>query len=78
MTSQHSPELHEMCNRLQDMGYRQSKNIRIYGQEFIVISNPFPEGNGIAVRAISKTESSERTVRIPLPVLQTIARKKAA
>jgi len=78
MTSQHSSDLHEICHRLQDMGYRQSKKIRIYGQEFVVISNPFPEGNGVAVRAISKTETLERTVRIPLPVLQTISRKRAA
>ena len=78
MIGQDAAELHEICNRLQDMGYGQSKQIRIYGQEFVVISNPFPEGNGIAVRAISKRETVERTLKIPLPVLQTLARKKVA
>ena len=78
MTSHHSAEVHEMCNRLKDMGYAQSKHIRIYGQEFVVISNPFPEGNGIAVRVISKRGASEQTLKIPLPVVQSVSRRKAA
>jgi len=78
MTSTNSAELHEMCVRLKDLGYSQSKQIRIYGQEFVVISNPFPEGNGIAVRAVSKRETVERIVQIPLPVLQTLRKKKVA
>jgi hypothetical protein len=78
MTSHYSAEVHEICNRLKDMGYAQSKHIRIYGQEFVVISNPFPEGNGIAVRVVTKRGASERTVKIPLPILQTVTRRKAA
>ena len=76
--SQHSSELLYICDRLMAMGYAQSKRIRIYGQEFEVISNPFPEGNGIAVRARAKKETQERIVKLPLPVLQTISRKKVA
>jgi len=64
-----------MCDRLRDLGYARSKKIRIYGQEFEVISNPFPQGNGFAVRAVSKTETQERTLMIPLPVLQTALKK---
>jgi len=78
MTSHHSAEVHEVCNRLKDMGYAQSKHIRIYGQEFVVVSNPFPEGNGIAVRAISKRGASEQTVKIPLPILQTVSQRRVA
>jgi hypothetical protein len=78
MPGQSAAEIHEICNRLKDLGYAQSKHIRIYGQEFVVISNPFPEGNGIAVRAVSKRETLERTVKLPLPVLQTLRTKKIA
>lgn len=78
MTGQNSTEIHEICDRLKDLGYAESKHIRIYGQEFFVISNPFPEGNGVAVRAVSKSETMERTVKIPLPVLQTLRKRKAA
>ena len=60
------------------MGYAQSKRIRIYGEEFEVTSNPFPEGNGVAVQAVSKHEKQARVLKLPLPVLQTIVRKKTA
>jgi hypothetical protein len=76
--SQLSPEMHQICDKLKAMGYAQSRRIRIYGEEFEVISNPFPDGNGIAVRAIAKRELTERIVRLPLPVLQTVSRGKAA
>lgn len=76
--SQSSAELHYICDKLKDMGYAEARRIRIYGQEFEVISNPFPEGNGIAVRAIARRESVERIVRLPLPVVQTVARRKTA
>jgi len=78
MASQDSAELREICDRLKNLGYAQSKHIRIYGQEFTVISNPFPEGNGIAVRAVSKRETLERILMIPLPILQTLNKRKAA
>lgn len=78
MTGRNSAELHEMCDRLKDLGYAQSRRMRIYGEEFVVISNPFPEGNGIAVRAVSRKETLERIVKIPLPVLQSLTKRKAA
>jgi hypothetical protein len=76
--SQHSNELGEICDRLRNMGYAQSKRIRIYGQEFEVISNPFPQGDGIAVQAMSKKETHARILPLPLPVLQMVTRKKPA
>jgi hypothetical protein len=74
--SQQSVEVHEVCARLESMGYAESKRIRIYGQEFEVVSNPFPHGDGIAVRAFSKRETQARTLRLPLPVVQMVTRQK--
>jgi hypothetical protein len=76
--SQESWELSEICDRLRDMGYAQSKRIRIYGQEFEVVSNPFPQGHGIAVQAVSKEEMHPRTLPLPLPVVQMVITKKGA
>jgi hypothetical protein len=73
---QHSIELHEVCDQLRRMGYAQSKRIRIYGQEFEAVSNPFPNGDGIAIRAFSKRETQERTLQLPLPVVQMVKRQK--
>lgn len=75
-TSQQSIEVNEVCAQLRKMGYAQSKRIRIYGQEFEVVSNPFPQGDGIAVQAFSKRETETRTLRLPLPVVQMVTRQK--
>jgi hypothetical protein len=74
--NQQSIELHEVCNQLQRMGYAQSKRIRIYGQDFEAVSDPFPNKDGIAIRAVSKQESQERTLQLPLPVVQMVTRQK--
>ena len=75
-TGENSMELDEVCDRLQKMGYAEFKRIRIYGQEFEVVSNPFPQGDGIAIRAFSKRETQTRTLRLPLPVVQMVTRQK--
>jgi hypothetical protein len=76
MTSQHSIEVSEVCARLQRMGYAESMRIRIYGQEFQVVSNPFPHGDGIAIRAFSRLETQARTLCLPLPVVQMVTRQR--
>lgn len=72
------PELQQICDRLKQLGYAESKRIRIYGQEFEVISNPFPDGKGVAVRAQQKGTKQSRVVQLPLPVLQMVTRGKSA
>ena len=74
--SQQALEVQEVCGRLQSMGYAESKRIRIYGQEFEVVSNPFPHENGIAIRAFSKGDPQTRTLCLPLPVVQMVTRQK--
>jgi len=76
LTSPQSSEVHEVCDQLQKMGYAQSKRIRIYGQEFEAVSNPFPNGAGIAIRAFSKRETQARILQLPLPVVQMVTRQK--
>jgi hypothetical protein len=76
MTNQHSSEVFEVCDQLQKMGYAQSKRIRIYGQEFEAVSDPFPNGAGIAIRAFSKQETTARILQLPLPVVQMVTRQK--
>jgi hypothetical protein len=77
-TSLSSAELQEICDRLKNIGYAMYNRIRMYGEEFEVISNPYPDGKGISVEAVSKRENRARVLRIPLPVLQTVTRGKAA
>jgi hypothetical protein len=76
--AQEARQLNELCDRLKDMGYAQSKRIRIYGEDFEVISNPFPQGKGIAVQAQSKGEKQSRVLQLPLPILQMVSRRRSA
>ena len=71
-------DLVKICDRLKQLGYAQSKRIRIYGQEFEVISNPFPQGKGVAVQAQPKGSKQARVLQLPLPVLQMVTRRKPA
>jgi hypothetical protein len=76
LSSPQSSEAHEVCDQLQKMGFAQSKRIRIYGQDFEAVSNPFPNGSGIAIKAFSKRETTTRVLQLPLPVVQMVTRQK--
>jgi hypothetical protein len=61
----------EICARVKHLGYATSERIRLYGEEFEVVSDPFPEANGIAVHVIINKDSSIRILGIPATVLQS-------
>ena len=60
-----------LCNRLQRLGFGSGRRLRLYGEEFELISNPVPEGDGYSVTGISR-KSGLRHVRIPVSVTHTI------
>jgi hypothetical protein len=64
------PSVSEICENVKHLGYATSGRIRLYGEDFEVVSDPFPESNGIAVRVITKKDASIRVLRIPATVLQ--------
>ena len=63
-----------ICERLKKVGYTQEREIRLYGEEFHLISNPFPEGNGFAVEGIEHASGKTRIMHIPLSLVQTLRR----
>lgn len=62
----------EICESVKRVGYGPSQNIRLYGEEFEVISDPFPEAGGIAVRVRTKKSEEIRVVQLPATVLQSV------
>lgn len=44
-----------ICERLKKFGYSQARHIRLYGEEFHLVSNPFPDGGGFAVEGIARS-----------------------
>ena len=65
------PSISDICARVKHLGYATSKRIRLYGEEFEVVSDPFPEADGIAVQVTTKKDPSIRVLRIPATVLQS-------
>ncbi|MGA2988469.1 MAG: hypothetical protein ABSG32_32270 [Terriglobia bacterium] len=59
----------EDCVRIKDLGYGSSHHIRMYGQQFEIVSDPIPVGNGVSVQVTSAAEPAKRTLRLPTSIL---------
>jgi hypothetical protein len=73
-----SPSDAEVCASVKRLGYGASQSVRLYGEEFEVISDPFPEAGGIAVSVKTKRNQTIRVVQLPATVLQSVKRRNAA
>jgi hypothetical protein len=74
MTShpEQSSSIAEICESVKRLGYGANQNIRLYGEEFEVISDPFPDAGGIAVNVRTKQSQGIRALQLPATVLQSI------
>jgi hypothetical protein len=72
--SYESPSIAEICANVKRLGYGASQSIRLYGEEFEVISDPFPESGGVAVTVKTKKSDSIRVLQLPATVLQSVKR----
>jgi hypothetical protein len=59
----------DSCVKIKDLGFTTSMHIKMYGELFEIISDPFSEGDFIAVRATSGNDPEIRTVRLPVAIL---------
>lgn len=67
------------CERLKRMGYAHGNVVRMYGQEFELISDPISISDQlIVVDAIERRSGSLRRVCIPLPIVQMIKHERVA
>jgi hypothetical protein len=60
-----APSVLEICAHIKHLGYGASARVRLYGEEFEVLSDPFPEAGGIAVQVKTKKDSNMRVLRLP-------------
>jgi hypothetical protein len=70
------PSVSKICAHIKRLGYAAARRIRLYGEDFEVVSDPFPEANGVAVLVTTKKDPSIRMLRIPVTVLQSARRAK--
>lgn len=62
-----------LCERLKRLGYSQGNRVRIYGQEFDLISDPITmQDELVFVDGVERRSGDVRRVRIPLPVVRMI------
>ncbi len=66
-----------ICARLQELGFAREKHIKLYGEEFELVSNPVPDGDGFAVEGLTSASNKVRRVRIPLTLVQTAHKELA-
>ena len=67
----------EVCERVKKLGYGAGSQVRLYGEKLEVLSDPFPEENGIAIKVRAKGDKAERVILLPATVLQSVQEKRA-
>ena len=59
----------ENCARIKKLGYIVGKRMNLYGEHFELVSDPFDEGDCVAVHAISTSNPAVRTIELPVSIL---------
>jgi hypothetical protein len=63
----------DSCAKIRDLGFTASMHIKLYGERFEIVSDPFDEGNGVAVHATSGNDPEIRTLQLPIAILGGLA-----
>lgn len=63
----------EVCARIRQFGYAVSQSIRIYGEDFVVLSDPFPKDGGVAIEVRSKSTLQARVLQLPATVIHRVS-----
>jgi hypothetical protein len=59
-----------LCAKLKQLGFTQENQMRLYGEEFKLLSDPIVMGDGtVFVDAIEKRSRQAGRIRIPLPIV---------
>ena len=59
-----------LCTKLKQLGFSQESKMRLYGEEFEFLSDPFVIADGgVFVDAREKRSHQTRRIRIPLPIV---------
>jgi hypothetical protein len=66
-----------ICERLRKLGYARDLQVRLYGEELHLVSNPVPDGAGFSVEGVVIRSGKLRRVRIPLTVVDMTAQEGA-
>lgn len=65
--------IEEVCAQIKKCGYAALQNVRIFGEDFEVLSDPFPNEIGIAIRVRSRRTSQVRHLQLPATLIHRVA-----
>ena len=68
------PSISDDCIKVKELGYSPSHSINMYGEQFQIVSDPFPDGNGVAVYVTTVKDPGKRTLRLPTSILMGLKR----
>ncbi len=72
-STQAPPPVAEVCAQIKKSGYAESQKVRIYGEEFEILSDPFPNEIGIAIRVRSRRTSQVRHLQLPATLIHRVS-----
>ena len=64
-----SQSIQESCTHFKKVGFSVSAKVRIYGEEFDVLSDPFGTGEGVAVHVRSRRTAQTRVLQLPATIV---------
>jgi hypothetical protein len=68
-----------LCERLKRLGFTKKSQMRLYGEEFELLSDPILMGDDLVfVDAIEKHSRRFRRVRVPLPIVRMVSADRRA
>jgi hypothetical protein len=59
----------ENCAHIKKLGYIAGKHVNLYGEHMELVSDPFVEGDCVAVHTISSSNQTVRTIDLPISIL---------
>jgi len=68
-TAMSDQPLSKSCEKIMDLGYIAGKRVNLYGEHFEIASDPFVNGDWVAVRVMSENDPTIRTIRLPVSLL---------
>jgi hypothetical protein len=60
----------DVCAQIKQRGYEPSKVVRIYGEEFEILSDPVPCDEGVAIQVRSRRTLQVRALQLPAALVQ--------
>jgi hypothetical protein len=59
----------ENCSHIKKLGYIVGKHVNLYGEHMVLVSDPFDDGDCVAVLAVSASNPTVRKTELPLSIL---------